>query len=269
MSQISRRLACVSVMLLLTCSAVLSLHAQTSAASNTAPDATLFTTYSFFSNEQTLDWLVCGSTTSTEGCYASGSLGPFGKVGAMIEGNPTTSGNTVTRMIYVVDIAAGSGTGVTLSVYKKTDTVTSSSDTVTVTLGKTISLPLTGGSTASCSMAANATLLFIGTDQNQQAVMVKKSNLTVTQVGTYIIGPGVTAITTDKYGYITVTQGNFTSGVSGFTVFNAAGAAQEDGGGADFMLNTVTGVSTSALPPATTHLSERLGVRPKGLTQPQ
>jgi len=241
-----------------------SLNAQIATAPPVAPDATLFTTYSLFSNEQTLDWVVCGSTTGSSGCYAAGSLGPFGKIGAMIEGNPTTSGSTVTRMIYVVDIAAGSsGTGVALNVYKKTDTVSSSSDTVSVTLTRTVNLPtLVGGSTAKCSMAASPTILFIGTDQGQQAVEVKKGSLAVTPVSVYIVGPPVTSITVDKYGYVTVTQGNFTSFPNGFTVFNSLGAAQEDGGGADFMLDTTAATSTGSLPLATTHLSERLITRP-------
>lgn len=238
--------------------------AQTAIAPPVAPDATLFTTYSLFSGEQTLDWVVCGSTTGSSGCYAAGSLGPFGKIGAMIEGIPSVSGSTVTRMIYIVDIAAGtSGTGVKLNVYKKTDTVSSTSDTVTVTLTRTVSLPtLIGGSTATCSMAATPTILFIGTNQGQQAVEVKKSTLTVTPVSVYIIGPPVTGITIDKYGYVTVTQGNFTSGTNGFAVFNSTGAAQEDGGGADFMLDTTAATSTANLPPATTHLYERLATHP-------
>jgi hypothetical protein len=106
----------------------------------TAPDATLFTTYSMFNNFTTVNWVVCGSTQQTEGCYASGSLGPFGKIGAMIEGNPKTNlkTNTVTRFIYVLDVASGGNQNeVQLYVYKKTDAVTPSSDTVTVTLSKT------------------------------------------------------------------------------------------------------------------------------------
>ena len=258
-----------------TCALLLALSsaltAQTTIAPPAPPDATLYTTYSLFSNEQTLDWVVCGSTTGSSGCYASGSLGPFGKIGSMIEGNPSVSGSTVTRMIYVVDIAAGtSGTGVTLYAYKKTDTVSSTSDTVTVTLLRSVNLTaLTGGATATCSMAATPTLLFIGTNQGQQAVYVKKSNLAVTAVGTYIIGPPVTSITVDKYNYVTVTQGNFSSGSNGFTVFNSTGAAQEDGGGADFMLPTTTGVSTANLPTAITHLSERLITNPVVPRQPR
>ena len=214
-------------------------------------DGTLFTSYYFFSSYQDLGWVVCGSTAESSGCYASGILGPFGKIGVLIEGNPSTNltTGTVTRYIYVVDVASGSGgNGVVLYVYKKKDTITSSSDTVTVTLTKAVTLPLTGGSTVACSMAANNSFLFIGTDQDQQAVMVKKSNLSVSQVGLYIIGPGVTRITANKYGYITVTQGTFGTGTNGFTVFDPTGAPKEDGGGAEFMLNTMTGFSTAALP---------------------
>jgi hypothetical protein len=263
-------LRALAVALILSAFTALPAVAQTAIAP-AAPDATLFTTYSLFSGEQTLDWIVCGSTTGSSGCYASGSLGPFGKIGAMIEGNPSTSGSTVTRMIYVVDIAAGtSGTGVALNVYKKTDTVSSTSDTVTVTLTRTVSLPtLTGGSTAACSMAATQTVLFIGTNQGQQAVEVKKSTLAVTPVSVYIVGPPVTSITVDKYGYVTVTQGNFTSGANGFSVFNSTGAAQEDGGGADFMLDTTAATSTANLPPSTAHLSERLATRPVTPRQPE
>src|SRR6185437_8870979 len=68
-----------------------------------APDASLYTTYSLASNYTTLNWDVCGYRGDSFGCYGSGSLGPFGHVGAAIEGNESVNGNTVTRKIYVVD----------------------------------------------------------------------------------------------------------------------------------------------------------------------
>src|SRR5262249_26687424 len=149
----------------------------------------------------------------TEGCFGSGGLGPFGRAGALIEGNQSTQGNTVSRFIYVVDIAGGTGgNGVTLFVYKKTDTVTSSTDTITIKLTRKIPLPLTGGSTALCSMAANNGFLFIGTDQSPQAVRVQKNNLAVTTIGGFSPPINVSSITTDKYGYVTVTFGGFTNG---------------------------------------------------------
>ncbi len=232
-------------------SAALSVHGQNALAGSGSPDATLFTTYRLFSGDQTVSWSVCGSTALTEGCYASGSLGPFGRAGALTEGNPSVnlSTNTVTRRIYVVDIASGgTGNDVVLYVYKKTDVVSSTSDTVTVTLLNTVTLPLTGGSTAVCSMAANNGFLFIGTDQSPQAVRVQKSKLTLAQLGGFYPPINVTAITADKYGYVTVTYGQFSSGENGFYVYGPDGALREDGGGASFILNTVTAVSTATLP---------------------
>ncbi|HEY6765724.1 MAG TPA: hypothetical protein VI386_13215 [Candidatus Sulfotelmatobacter sp.] len=241
----------------LTFTAIQSVQAQTIKAPPAAVDATLYTTYSLFSSDQTLDWIVCGSTQTTSGCYSSGSLGPFGKIGAMLEGNPTTNGSTVTRLIYIVDVAAGSsGNSVNLNVYKKTDTVTTSSDTVAVTLMRTMTLSLTGGLTAQCFMAANPMFLFIGTNQSQSAVRVAKNGLATTQLSVFS-GINVSSITTDPYGYVTITWGT-----SGFGVYNPSGALAEDGGGTDFMLNSTTSVSTTNFPVADRHLSERLHVRP-------
>ena len=138
-----------------------------------AIDSTLFTTYTSNTKYTGLNWLVCGSTQATSGCYGSGSLGPFGRVGAMIEGNPAQNllKGTVTRYIYMLDVAYGvNGDGVGLYVYKKVDTVTSSDDAVSVTLFKTVSLPLTGGSATVASIAASNKFLFIGTNQNDLAV---------------------------------------------------------------------------------------------------
>jgi hypothetical protein len=237
-----RRLLPASAILLLL-SATVSLHAA-------AIDSTLFTTYSMNIPAGTLDWVVCGSTQTTYGCYGSGSMGPFGKVGAIIEGNPTQNltKHTVTRYIYVVDVAYGSGgTGAELYVYQKVDTVTSSDDTVTVTLSKTVSLPLTGGTDTVASMAANQKFLFIGTNQDQLAVQIQKSNLAVTQYSG-VSGPiTVTAITADTYGYVTTTWGTSQSGQA-FYVVGPNGQAESDGGGASFMLNTLQAAVPSTLP---------------------
>lgn len=231
-------------------------------------DSTLYTSYFFGTTYQSLTLVVCGSTAQSSGCYGSAGLGPFGKVGAMIEGNPAYNlkTSTVTRRIYIVDVASGTaGTGVTLYVYKKTDTITASYDTVAVSLTNTVQLPLTGGATAVCSMAGNGGYLFIGTNQSPQAVRVQKSNLTTQTIGGFSPPINVTSITSNKAGYVTVTFGGFTSGEDGFYTFGPNGGGAGDGGGAWFMLSTDSGLSTSALPPtaATVNLAERLVVRPK------
>jgi len=248
---------------LLTLLATIALHAQNPA---TAPDAGLYISFFTGAGYQNVTWVVCGSTAQTEGCYDSGSLGPFGRAGAMIEGNPAVnvSTNTVTRAIYVVDIGAGSsGNGVKLNVYKRTDVITSTFDTTTITLTRTITLPLTGGSTALCSMAANTGFLFIGTDQSPSGVRVQKNNLAVTQIGGFDPPINVTGVTADKYGYVTMTFGGFTSGENGFVQFGPNGQGVADGGGAWFMLNNTAGLSTTTLPPATSQPEIHLAVRPK------
>jgi hypothetical protein len=214
-------------------------------------DAGLYTTYSFYNGFVTVDWVVCGQTHGWYGCYSSGSLGPFGNVGALMEGNPSTNGNTVTRALYIVDVGTGSGVNaIKLYIYKKVDTITPPNDSVTITLTKTVQLPLVGGTSTSCFMAANSSFLFIGTNQSPQAVSVKKSNFAVTQLFEGAVGVNVSSITTDKYGDVTVTQGNGVGNppVFAFAVFGPNGELEEDGGGASYILNTATGLSTSTLP---------------------
>lgn len=205
----------------------------------TAPiDATLFTSYFFDSTHTTPTWITCGSTQNTSGCYGSGNLGPFGKVGAMLEGNPRTnvSTNTVTRAIYVLDVAAGANQDqVVLNVYTKTDVITPDFATVTVTLSQAITLPLTGGSSAKGSMAANKNFLLVGTSRSAVALELDKRTFAITQFGPF--SNNLSSITADQYGYITA---DFDE--SEFFQIGPDGTDQQGGGGAWFMLNTVQGV---------------------------
>ncbi len=215
------------------------LHAQAgSAHPPAAPDANLYTNY--YGTPTSVSWIVCGSTVESEGCYDFGTLGPFKGVGAMLESTPKISGDVVTRNIYVVDSAASP---VTLYVYKKTDTVSSSFDTTVVTLEKTVSLSLlVGGSSVTTYMAANPQFLFIGTSLSTTAVSVEKSNLSVNGAGGGFSPPAnVSSITSNAYGYITVTQGTV------FTVFDPQGSYVEDGGGTQFMLGTTQAVPASSI----------------------
>jgi hypothetical protein len=256
---------------LITLSLALPLFAQTAAVPPAPPDATLYNSYVPSVGYQNITWFVCGSTQTTEGCYASGTLGPFGTAGAMIEGNASanlTTG-TVTRAIYVVDTATGSaGNGVTLYVYKQVETVTSSTVTVTITLTRTVPLPLVGGSSSLCSIAANNLFLFIGTDQSPYVLRVQKGNLAMAQFGGFEPPMNVSSVTSDKYGFVTATFGGFTSSQNGFIQFAPNGNSVGGGGGAWFMLNTMEGISTSTLPPSTINPAEWMVVRPKLQMQP-
>lgn len=244
MSRISSHNILAAVLLL--AFAAVSSQAQKPAA---APDANLFTNY--MGTYTSLTWIVCGSTSQSEGCYGAGNLGPFVAIGAMLEGNPTYSGDVVTRAIYIVDSGADP---VKLYVYTKTDTVSASDDTISVTLTNTTTLPLTGGSNVSASMAANRNFLFIGVDEGEvSAVKVQKNNLRLTKLTEF--NTATTSITSDEYGYVTVAQ------AGAFTVYGPNGEAEEDGGGDQFMVGTTQALPGSAIvgsPSFAPHLGHRM-----------
>jgi hypothetical protein len=214
-----------------------------SAGSAVPIDATLYTRYNIDSVAHlSFNWAVCGSLPGSSGCYGSGTLGPFGTIGALLESEPKTDliANTVTRAIYVVDDASGPNQNeVVLYVYTKVDTITTDSDTVTVTLSQTISLPLVGGGSTQISVAANKQFLFIGTDRSPYAVEINKRTFSVTQVGGGFSPPiNVSAITANQYGYVTLSFGSFRSAQTGFNVIGPNGSDEEDGVGSQVMLNT-------------------------------
>ncbi|MEO7723787.1 MAG: hypothetical protein ABIU29_03730 [Chthoniobacterales bacterium] len=201
-------------------------------------DATLFTSYFFDAPRTTPTWIVCGNTENTNGCYGAGTLGTFGKIGAMMEGYPRTdlSTNTVTRAIYVLDIAAGANQNeVILYVYSKSDVITPDFDTVTVTLTNTIPLDLAGGLSSKGFMAANKNFILLGTNRSRSALELDKKAFTVTSFGPYT--EFCSSITSDQYGYMTADFGQ-----SLFFQVGPDGKNLQGGGGAWFMLNPMQGV---------------------------
>jgi hypothetical protein len=199
-------------------------------------DSGLFTTYTTDDAKTTLYWIVCGSIPPGTGCYNFGQLGPFGEIGSIVEGGKVynKAKGTVTRHLYVVDQAYGSGqNGVAVYDYKRVDTIVDAYDTATFTLVKTVSLPLTGGSSATAFMASNEGYLVIGTSMTAVPVEVAKSNYAVTQIA--IISQIPNSITADSYGYVTVTSPH------GFFVVGPDGTLREDGGGSPFTVNTIQG----------------------------
>jgi hypothetical protein len=213
-------------------------YGQKSVAPATPIDATLYTTYNIGSTQISVTWFTCGSTQNTSGCYGGGDLGLFGKVGALLEGNPKTNltTNTVTRAIYALDVASGANQDeVVLNVYKKTDVITPDYDTVTVDLVRTVSLPLTGGTAARGLMAANNKFLLIGTSRSPVVVELDKRTLTSSQIGPYSMN--LSSVTADQYGYVAAVFGD-----SGSFLINPDGNIQQSGGSPDFLLNTIQGV---------------------------
>ena len=200
-------------------------------------DSGLFTTYTTDTAKTTLYWVVCGSIGKGDGCYGAGQLGPFGQIGSIVESAKVIDirEGTVTRFLYVVDQAYGSGqNGVALYVYQRIDTIASGYDHTAFTLKKTISLALVGGSQAVAFLAANQRFLVIGTSNSTAQVEVNKRTYVITPLT--IISETPNSITADNYGYVTVTSAN------SFAVVGPDGALREDGGGSPFTINDLLGI---------------------------
>jgi hypothetical protein len=220
--------------------------AQTKVTTNAKPiDEAIYTTYNVGSDGTRVGWVVCGSTPTSEGCFDSGNLEPFGKVGAILEGFPSTdtATQTVTRAVYVLDIASGaSKTAVALYVYTKTDVITSTFDYTTIVLDKAVGLPLIGGTGAIPSMAGNQGYLFIGTNKSPLAIQLDKKNLTFNQIGGFSPPINVSSITADVNGWVTVTFGSYNSTSNGFYIYGPNGSYQGDGGGSSFTVGAAQAV---------------------------
>jgi hypothetical protein len=184
-------------------------------------------------------------------------IGPFGRVGAIMEGKASESGDVVTREVYIIDTASGSSAdGVTLSIYKKTDTVTASYDTVEVSFVRSVTLPLKGGAHANCYVAGRNAYLYVATDKGPAAVQVNKGSLELTPISSGSIPPATrvlgisvtTASAATTAGAVTIAFGGTTPGAASYVSYNAAGQQFEQGGGYNAYLNSEIGLSTFELP---------------------
>lgn len=197
--------------------------------------ANLFATYSASQDGTSVSFEVCGSVQQADGCFGGGSLGPFGHACGVIEGKPKQKGDVVTRDIYVLDKGSQSNSTAVLDVYKRTDTITSSDDTVQVSLTQAVSLNLPGGPSTECAMGAGTAYVFAATTASTQAAAINIASLDVSLVGGFSPPADVTSITADDRGYVSI---QFTEG---FYVFGPDGSGEEDGGGNAALVNTRNG----------------------------
>jgi hypothetical protein len=252
------RVACtiVTLVLLFTKIAPFVAHAQ-----NRNPDNTLFTIYNYGQQPPTsINWLTCGSTPQTSGCYGSGSFGPFTNACAIVQSVPAPINlNTVLRYIYILD-AGSSANGATLTAYKRTDMVSQTTDVITITQQAVVHLTsLVGGAGVTCYLAQNPAFVYAGTNQSTDAVSINKTTYSVSTVG--LVFGNVAAITADSYGYVTIVQ--VQNGIPGFTTYGPNGQAQEDGGGSYFTINPIDGVNPTNYPIFDAAGLPKLGYWPK------
>jgi hypothetical protein len=107
-------------------------------------------------------------------------------------------------------------------------------------------LPPPSGTSASAFMAANKKLVLVATNQTSQTVEIQKSNLSITTVAAFSFN--VSAITTDQYGYFTISYGTVSGPENGNAVLDSRGSIVQDGGGFRFMTGTQQGIDPSAFP---------------------
>jgi hypothetical protein len=230
-------------------------------AQNKNPDSTLFTIYNYGQQPPTeISWLTCGSLPQSEGCYGSGSFQGFTNICSVVQSVPGAINlNTVLRYIYIRDTGSSAG-GATLTAYKRTDAVSQTSDTITITMVAVVPLPqLVGGTGVTCYSAQNPDYVYAGTNQSTTAVAINKTNYSVSTAGDI---PGtVAAITADSYGYVTIVQ--LQNGIPGFTTYAPNGEGEEDGGGSYFMINPIDGVNPTNYPLFDSAGLPKLGYWPK------
>jgi hypothetical protein len=206
------------------------------------PDSTMIRTYLTTPSGTGVGITVCGTSPGISGCSAAfnganGSLGPFGKVGPIVEGNRSfiSTTNTVNRYIYALDLAVNGGTGVSLLVYRLSETISSANWNISFKLIKTIPLGITGGTTAKGFMAANKGYVYIGTDQSPYVMKVAKTGYALAQLQTtYPTSGNISGITVNGGGYVSLSSGLYTG-----TVYDPNG--NDLGGPGDTVLNTAIG----------------------------
>ena len=172
---------------------------STAEAGMAALDSGLFSMYQYADDQSSIAVTICGNVGDSGGCFGGGTLGPFERACALLEGTPHTKGDVVTRALYVLDARKSSTAPIVLYVYVRTDKIDPPFDDINFTLKKQLPLGITGGIKSRCSMAANEGFVYAGTDASS-AVAINKIHFTIAPASN---GP-VSAITADSRGYVAI-----------------------------------------------------------------
>ena len=164
---------------------------------------------------------VCGDLVSERGCFFSPILGYFEHACAVLDGEPRTKGDVITRAIYILDKRTSPHDPPLLYVLERQDTITDSDDQIKISLTKTIEMPFKGGEKARCFSAAGPAVAFFGTDNGPGVAAVDKATLAVATVQ----GGKTASITADDRGYVMIGTDAL------YQVFSPAGVAIFGGGG--------------------------------------
>jgi hypothetical protein len=177
-------------------------------------------TVSFTALGTSINWQTAGALQP----QSSGSLGPFKKACAILQGTPSTTGSVMKRSVYVLDAGNGASNSVVLHIYTRTDTITSNngqiSDVATIVPHHKVVLSLASAAASTCYMAANDTSVFASSSANDMASIVDKTTFveTIIQSSVTATTNPVAQISATMEGIVFVTFG--TGPTSGFAEFD-------------------------------------------------
>jgi hypothetical protein len=211
-----------------------------------APDAGLYTTYTFGDGFRSVTMHACGNQIG--GCTTN-TAGWVGHIGAILQGYAAVGRNFVNRNIYVVDDAAGpNGDQVTLTVFQRHDDFpTPSVDSSQLDQFSVVPLPLIGGAGTVSVMAASREYVYIGNNHSGALIKIKKGSLELSVPANFSTG-AVSSITSDDYGYVSATIEHAEPSTDLTFQFNPSGQIVGTGHPVNFFMTSETGLSTAGLP---------------------
>lgn len=189
-----------------------------SVCARSAPDDGLFSMYTVDPGGGFLDLSIC----SDFGCNPGIEQG-FDHICAILESVPSVDGTTMTRDIYILDKRDSASNPMTLTVYRRVDT-NGGGPSLSITLIKTLTLDIKGGTSANCKMVENPRYVYLGTDASSHAVRVDRKKLKASVAAT----GATTLLSVDSRGYVSISDAS--SG--GFKIVDPHGVPVMSGGGA-------------------------------------
>lgn len=135
--------------------------------------------------------------------------------------------------------------------YLKTDVYDPNSGNVVASakLVNSATVPLTGRSKTRAWLAGSGDFLYAGTSASTVAAVIQTGTLASSSYGGFSPPVAVGSITVNNYGYVSLVFGQAANPVSGFYLLNKDGEGEEDGGGAEYVVNSLVGLNAEALPP--------------------
>src|SRR5262249_36031770 len=130
-------------------------------------DSNLYTTYEW--GDWGVRFTVCGKLPQASGCFGGSQATGLEKACAGVDGKSHQINNTVTRNVYIMDKRKSASDPVLIYAYRRIDTISDTFDDIKFKFLQKVALPITGGASSHCALAANDKRVFAGTDASSSA----------------------------------------------------------------------------------------------------